>query len=273
MLENIAKNKKDLQNIKENIIDKYDKLTQEAKEKQESYDAIIKNSEELVDKYTNPDNVYSQKAKDKAIWFKSINEAKDYLTPIAKETYKTINPDDLEKVKAYTQSYSFINEPLRNQTYIGSSIKQQQFFDYVKGMTNAIDKSVLKENMWVQRGVDSLNINGLNISNYNLDDLNGVVFEDQGFLSCGAAKGTGFTSNSVIMNIYCPKGTKALYVNPISYFSGENEMIIQRGYSFKITKVEKNGWKTYLDCEVILNSDSKKYDDKKLKELQEKKFK
>lgn len=270
---NALKGKEALEKIKNDILPEYEKKISEATAKKEEYESIINESKALVEKYSNPNNVYSQASKEKALWFKSYNEASKHLAPIAKETYKTIDPDDLDKIKYYTQSYSFINEPLRNKMYSGSYEKKNMFIDYVKGMTKAIDKSVLKENMWVQRGVSTLNINGKDISSYNAEDLHNVVFEDQGFLSCGAAKGTGFTNNSVIMNIYCPKGTKALYVDPISHYQGhENEMIIQRGYSFKITKVEKKGYMTYMDCEVILNSDIKKYDDEKLKQLQEKNF-
>jgi len=131
----------------------------------------------------------------------------------------------------------------------------------------------------VQRGVSELNINGVNLSyNATTEDLNNLVgksFEDQGFYSASAHKGASFgLSKSVVINTYAPKGTKALYVNPISYFSGgsENEIILQRGYSYKITKAYKSNGKIFLDAEVVLGSDSKKHDDKKLKELQQTKF-
>ena len=49
------------------------------------------------------------------------------------------------------------------------------------------------------------------------------------------------------------------YVAPYSSASkGENEMILQRGYSYRITKVEKKGGSYYLDMEVILGSDAQK---------------
>ena len=77
------------------------------------------------------------------------------------------------------------------------------------------------------------------------------------------------------MNIYCPKGTKALYLNPLSHFKGEgeNETLIQRGYSFKITKAYKSGFHIYLDCDVILGSDENKYNDEDLKAIADKNYK
>lgn len=237
----------------------------------------IAQSNELLEKYANPDNVYSASAKNKAKWFKSYESAVNYFGDM-KEIYNKIGAKDMEYVKDYTSSYSFINEPLRNKKYIGSG-KKEKFVEAVKGMTNAIDKSTLKEGIWVQRGVSELNINGVNLSyNATTEDLNNLIgksFEDQGFYSASAHKGASFgLSKSVVINTYAPKGTKALYVNPISYFSGgsENEIILQRGYSYKITKAYKSNGKIFLDAEVVLGSDSKKHDDKKLKELQQTKF-
>lgn len=237
----------------------------------------IAQSNELLEKFANPDNVYSASAKNKAKWFKSYQSAVDYFGDM-KETYNKIGAKDMQYVKDYTSSYSFINEPLRNKKYIGSG-KKGKFVEAVKGMTNAIDKSTLKEGIWVQRGVSELNINGVNLSyNATTEDLNNLIgksFEDQGFYSASAHKGASFgLSKSVVINTYAPKGTKALYVNPISYFSGgsENEIILQRGYSYKITKAYKSNGKIFLDAEVVLGSDSKKHDDKKLKELQQTKF-
>lgn len=77
----------------------------------------------------------------------------------------------------------------------------------------------------------------------------------------------GFSSKPVILNVYAPKGTQMMYAEPFSAFSGqggknwdgitsqsyfgsESEMIIQRGASYTITKIEKTGRKIYIDVEV-----------------------
>jgi hypothetical protein len=89
---------------------------------------------------------------------------------------------------------------------------------------------------------------------------------DDGFVSCGSAKGKGFSG--YIFNIYCPKGTKMMYAEPFSAYgrgSGlnwngiakqldlghEDETIIQRGTAFKVIKIEKKGSNTYFDLEVF----------------------
>ena len=96
-----------------------------------------------------------------------------------------------------------------------------------------------------------------------LQSLVGNSFKDNGFYSAGAGKGTGFTGGGVILNTYCPKGTKMAYMNTKGHYAygSENEMILQRGYTYRITKVEKQGSKYFIDCEVILGSDNDKITD------------
>ena len=70
------------------------------------------------------------------------------------------------------------------------------------------------------------------------------------------------------MNVYAPSGTQMMYaepfsafgngggsgwdgISPQSSFGSEAEIIIQRGASYKITKIERSGSGTiYIDMEV-----------------------
>jgi hypothetical protein len=83
------------------------------------------------------------------------------------------------------------------------------------------------------------------------------------------AKGKGFSHQEVIYNIYCPKGTKMLYLEPFSQFgqgarsvnwdgissqlnfSDEAEILIQKSTTFRITKAEYTKGKYFIDVEVI----------------------
>ena len=72
----------------------------------------------------------------------------------------------------------------------------------------------------------------------------------------GVAKGEGF-GGDIIWNIYLPKGSKYMYIEPISKYGdgaglnwdgkstqtsfGESEALLQRGTRLKVTKVEKKG--------------------------------
>ena len=99
---------------------------------------------------------------------------------------------------------------------------------------------------------------------------------DNSFVSCGSNKDTYFNGTyppkDVVMNIYCPKGTLGVYAEPFNNFGqygrswdgktkptklNENEIMLQRGITYRITKVERgycaglgrDVW--FIDCEVI----------------------
>jgi len=251
-------------------------------------DYNIKKYQKLYDKYANQNNVYSQKAKNEAKWFKTSSSATAAYSPYANKVIDEWNkkdPEAIKMVKDYTGSYSSINYPLRGHDYPHkasypeqSKQKQKEFLDHVEGMTKVLDSSTYDFNCWVQRGVSELNVGSKVLSELSskdeLDNLIGTTFKDEGFLSCGSFKGGGgmFAHNDIIMNIYCPKGTKMLFVKGISQYSSEDETIINRGYTYKITKTEKKNGKVYLDCEVILGSDANRYGKDKLQELLQKHF-
>lgn len=245
--------------------------------------------EELVAKYRDNDT-YSQERKDKATWITGSNvvtksikkfgkQADDYLGQL-----KKANPKAYDAAMQYTSSYSAFNEPLRDMIYLGNeqkvALKKIGFVDRVANLTAAIDGSTYDEDVWLQRGLSNLTIDNLNGSEgkkltslvgykEDLSELVGMQFKDHGFVSAGAGSGTGFTDEPVCLYIYAPKGTKMLYMNTQGHYahSSENEMILQRGYTYSITKAEKKGGKICLDCEVILGTDGDKYDVDKLEEL------
>lgn len=151
----------------------------------------------------------------------------------------------------------------------------------ITDLTTAIDKCELREDAWFVRGGGDGGLAGLLSGNDGLglgyDDIAGVLkrqdptemrqlkqlvegqtFKEHSFLSTGSARGGGFTGQKVSYNIYAPKGTKAMYVEPTSYYgettgmkdrlykkgmksnrSGrENETLFQRGSEYRITKLD-----------------------------------
>ena len=137
-------------------------------------------------------------------------------------------------------------------------------------MTRMIEKSSYDKDIWVQRGIspsakifqipgEKIKKSILEMTSSEMQSLVGTTFKEKGFYSAGAGKGTGFDHKGVILNTYCPRGTKMLYVgdSKTKSFYGktdENEMILQRGYEYRITKIQKVGSRVYVDCEVLLNS-------------------
>ena len=114
-------------------------------------------------------------------------------------------------------------------------------------------------------------LNGINIdSGISASDLNNLVgkeFVNHSFYSAGAGYKTGMTDKNILIKTYCPKGVKAFYVEKFSHYSGENEMILQRGYTYRITSAKRVGGQILLDAEVILDSDSTKWDHNQLVDI------
>ena len=123
----------------------------------------------------------------------------------------------------------------------------------IKDLTNLIQRSPMLDDIWVERGVDSDGLKGFlgvdSLSESSLKSMIGKTVEDPAFVSCGAAKGSGFNGN--VLNIYCPKGTRMYYFDGRSAYATENEILIQRGTKFRITKVETDGGKFFIDLEVV----------------------
>lgn len=147
----------------------------------------------------------------------------------------------------------------------------------IDAMTSIIEKSSYSKDIWVQRGCGYNGMDkffGIDANDFYLSEselakkLVGTTPTEYGFFSTGVAKGTGFSNHPIIMNVYAPSGTKMMYAEPFSAFGrgsgkswdgiskqssfgSESEMIIQRGTTFRITKVEKNNGKIYIDMEII----------------------
>lgn len=224
----------------------------------------------------NDPDAYSKARKDAALWAKTVEQADNKVRGVSGKVWQAATAHERDAAYFYTHTYSSINEPLRGVPYYGGkslTVAKAK----VPHLTSIIDKSYYDIDMWVQRGVDGngfkglfgVDINQINPKNLT-SDLVGKIGTDNGFVSCGVAKGKGFEHQQVIYNIYCPRGTKMLYAEPFSQygagaksswdgiskqssFGSEAEMILQRGTKFRITKAEYNPSKRkyFIDVEVI----------------------
>ena len=149
-------------------------------------------------------------------------------------------------------------------------------------MTEYLERSVLKADVWCNRGTgadalsdffESLGMTKAEFARaWNTDDK--AFFEKMlgkkgriyNFLSTAPVRGKGF-GGDVVWNIYVPKGSHAAYVEPFSMnglghgkkwdgiakqnmLGDEIEIILQRGGSYKVTKLEKVNGQMYIDVEL-----------------------
>jgi len=232
---------------------------------------------------------YIQARKDAALWAKSRQRADDVLRPDTERVWaETSNAEKIAATR-YTEGSGAFNRPLRGfkgswYSYEGVGkvdLNHEGAKGYIDSLTNFLNRTSSKRDTWLQRGVEgkqgTSNFLGLGLdgnklasmSNSELQSFVGKIVKDEGFVSCGSAKGTGFSGD--ILNIYCPKGTKMVYSEPFSRYNGDSldhnnlwdgstkytlnselETIIQRGTSFRITKIERDRYgKLYIDAEVV----------------------
>lgn len=218
-------------------------------------------------------DAYSQARKDAGVWAKNTKDADDVLRAKCGEVWRNATDEEKNAIFGYTSSYHNINEPLRGLTYYGSAADTQLGLDRIPLMESIINKSYYDKDIWLQRGGGMVELKKYGLSNYasatdaEIMALVGKEGTEGAFTSAGVAKGKGFGGN-VITNIYAPRGTKMMYAEPYSSFGNgsgrswdgiakqstfgsESEIILQRGTTFRVTKVEKSGNTWYIDVEVI----------------------
>ena len=231
---------------------------------------------------------YTKERKDKALWTTNKKKVDSMMRGRTGEVWRAASDLEKDAIYEYTQSYHKFNEPLRGIEYGTNVYKGVGKTDlnaggrrngrFLDAMTDIIDKCSYDHDQWLQRGVGFSGMDKFFGCSEHLlrygsqkelqDALLGTTPTEYGFMSMGSAKGNGFSGN-ILMNIYAPAGTKMMYVEPFSAFSGhhvhrswdglagqsafgrEFETIMQQGTQFRITKVEKTGGQIYVDMEVI----------------------
>lgn len=231
------------------------------------------------------DDAFTQERKDAAMWAKTTKEADAQLRSVCGDVWQAAKQAERRAIYDYTSGSGKFNRPLSgfqgswgqyNNKGVGMvDLNYEGAFKEIKDMTEIISQSSYDFDVWLQRGCGTEAIESfLHLPNGTLgrmtqEQLQQFLGRDgriYSFTSTGVAKGKGFSGN-VIMNIYAPKGTQMMYAEPFSAFGNgggkswdgissqstfgyESEMIIQRGASYTITKIEKTGGTIFIDVEV-----------------------
>lgn len=229
---------------------------------------------------------YTKERKDKALWTSDRKKVDNVMRDRTGEVWSNATQQEKDGIYEYTQSFHKYNEPLRGIEYgtnrflgVGNTdLDARGNGKRLNAMTDIIDKCWYDHDQWFQRGCgwggmdkflqcsESLLRSGT--QKQLQDELLGKTITEYGFMSMGSAKGKGFSGN-ILFNIYAPAGTKMMYAEPFSAFSGsrehmnwdgkskqanfgsEFETIMQQGTQFRVSKVEKSGGQLYVDIEVI----------------------
>lgn len=190
----------------------------------------------------------------------TVSGVDDIMRPATEDAWRGLVEEERMLLTKYTQTYSYLNEPLRNMSYCGGRAKEEYDNDMPK-ITAALSRVRTKQDMVVRRGTSDYFIPeiGKNLSQVEAGD----TFIDGAFLStaCHRAKGFGGSVNMIIL---VPKGAQGIFAEPFTHYNagyydyetriwngtdkvglgGEFEWIGQRGSRFKVIK--KDGKNLYL---------------------------
>lgn len=128
--------------------------------------------------------------------------------------------------------------------YLRGLSKNTPFSDEIKNATSALKKAKLPEEVITRRGSDYNMLDSLGFgqaTKSNKSKFIGKQVIDKGFTSTSPSPSGGFSGNIEYI-IKVPKGSQAMYVGSISRYSGEQELLIQRGAQFKIEEIEFNSY-------------------------------
>ena len=189
--------------------------------------------------------VNSLPERDKAKYLNSLNftdsTAADMYHKAANFSNKhwdSLSVGDKTGVKHYTGSgYTLMNNLLRTGQGENSVTRM-----YIDQCTSALEKSRIKEDCMVHRGIGNALSEMIGISSkeiaQNPSALVGKTFTDKGFVSTGVGQYDAW--GGVKMHIFVPAGSKGMYVDPVSTFKGEHELLLQRNSSFVIKSLTKD---------------------------------
>lgn len=137
--------------------------------------------------------------------------------------------EEQDAIYGYTVSYHNINEPLRGLTYYGSQTSAQlglQRIPLIEGIINIINKSSYNFDMWLQRGDKLVALKKFGLANFST------------------------ATDEEIKALIGATGTEGAFIKQQT-FGSESEMLLQRGTTFKITKVEKSNGTWYIDLDIV----------------------
>lgn len=185
------------------------------------------------------------------------------LRPLTEKAWASLTLAEKKVVSKYTQTYNYLNEPLRGLVYRGSTTG---YASDMPTLTKALDKCLSIKDMVVRRGTDDFGIPSLGHGRYLSNLKTGDVWVDKGFLSTAAGGPNSGFYRSYNLVIVVPKGSAGIYAEPFSHFTdnmkysytgtlwdghkvesmnNEIEWIGQRGSLFKVLKVD--GYTIYME--------------------------
>lgn len=206
----------------------------------------------------------------------------------------TLTVDEKNAIIYYTgQNYMYINYYLRSNKLDlppGTTIPKLELDNKIRLIDSAISKAVLKEDIMVYRNTGEQEFKEAKyflqpIWGPDLNSLEGIEnFEEYikkaitlvqkninktytalAYTSTSLQKNTTFGRSAIRMEIQVPKGTHAPYIDSISKFKGEQEVLLPRKSNFKITgasTIQERGQNILIIRATLINDPSVKFNNR-----------
>ena len=139
-------------------------------------------------------------------------------------------------VKYTTGAYRDMNDYLRGFS------SDTAYKDEIKAAQSALSKASLPREVITRRGSNYNMLTELgmgDITPQNKDRVIGAVIQDKGFTSTSPHPSGGF-SKDIEYVIKVPEGSQAMYIDTISWYEGERELLINCDSKYRVEDVEFN---------------------------------
>ncbi|KUN33629.1 protein phosphatase [Streptomyces longwoodensis] len=146
-----------------------------------------------------------------------------------------LSPESRDALRTYSgNEYGLINNHLRINSPLSDTLKHT-----IAEMDRVMGTRPVPEDLMVVRGtaVDHIQVDGLPID--SPIDMLGETFDDKAFTSTALGKTPPppFDGKPVWMHLRVPKDTPALWIDHLSEYPGERELLLARGSEYKVTRV------------------------------------
>lgn len=197
-----------------------------------------------------------EELKKNAVRFDSGDEADKYHKKknfVKSRWENDLTENERNGIVTYTSNaYSQMNRDLRSGKITGTIYEKE-----IKAATKGLEKTLLAEDTVVFRGMGQIDAfsawTGIPKSDLSKkavqDSLIGTKLIEKGFMSTGTNMGSAWSG--LKLEVYLPKGTQAMYVDPISRYKGEYEILVQRNSTFEIKEVKTND-QGYIEGLVLM---------------------
>ncbi|MGG1148180.1 ADP-ribosyltransferase [Bacillus wiedmannii] len=180
--------------------------------------------------------------------FKDIHTATEWGNKAFLKWKHELKQDEIQVITEYTKNANPINSYLReNDGNLGSDpVKDQK----IGQMDKALDLAKVSHNMIVYRGTDGIifgekyqgslmNGNKVNaeVAAEIKEKFTGTHLTERGYLSTSLLNETQFMARPVLIELKVPEGTSAAYVDPISYYPGQFELLFSRNTQYRIDNI------------------------------------